>query len=211
MKAAIIANGSIDDYEYIKECLETYDYIICSDGGARHAYKMDVIPSLLVGDFDSLDKSILNYYIELGVETDRFPPEKDATDTHLAIDKALEKGATHIDLFGASGSRLDHTLSNIFHLFYIRGKGCIGSLIDAHNRIFLAKDRNELKGSTGQIVSLVAISEQVDGITLVNFKYPLNEVTLIRGDSIGISNEMLTETGIVYKRCGELLIILSKD
>lgn len=211
MNAAVIANGSMADYAHMGELLKKYDCIVCSDGGAGHAYRMNVVPNLMVGDFDSLDKNIMKYYMDSGVKVLKFSSEKDSTDTQLAIDEAARLGADTIDLFGATGTRLDHTMSNIYHLFYIRELGCRGNIIDEHNRIFLAEKENRLYGKKGQIVSLLSLTEDVKGITLEGFKYPLKDAVLRRGNSLCISNEMIRNEAFIYKDSGELLIILSKD
>ena len=53
MKTAIICNGQVTDYEYSMDIIKDADYIICADGGTRHAYKMGICPDLIIGDFDS--------------------------------------------------------------------------------------------------------------------------------------------------------------
>lgn len=61
MKICIVLNGEIKDYDYINNIIRTssYDYIICSDGGANHAYNMDILPDYIIGDLDSTDENII--------------------------------------------------------------------------------------------------------------------------------------------------------
>lgn len=212
LNIAVISNGTILDYNRIKGIIKKeYDYIICADGGSRHAYEMAIIPDLIVGDLDSISEEIIDYYKSQNVDIKTFPSEKDQTDTQLAIDMAIEKYPMRIGLFGCTGNRLDHTLSNINHLFYIKEKNTKGILIDDHNEIILADTINTIEGKEGDTVSLVSISDKTEDITLQGFKYPLFKAVVLRGDSIGISNELKCEKGIIQKGKGELLVIKSRD
>lgn len=212
LKIAVVSNGEIKHYPYIKTRIESYDYIICADGGAHHVYNMGLTPDLIVGDFDSVPNEVLAHFKKLKVEVRDFPPEKDLTDTHLAIDMALEKKPTYIGLFGATGNRMDHTLSNINHLLYIKQNHVEGILIDDYNEIFLANnEKTTIKGNQGDIVSFISISQKTEGITLEGFKYPLNDRTLHQGDSLCVSNVMAGSTAILYKTTGDLLVIKSRD
>lgn len=212
MNAAVISNGTIVDYERIKNILiKEYDFIICADGGAKHAYHMGIIPNLIVGDFDSLPNKILDYYSTQSVQIDTFPKKKDYTDSHLAIEIAVEKKAEKIGLFGCRGTRADHTLANVYLLFYIRKNKAAGVLIDDYNEIFLARSINTISGKPGDIISLLSLSPITTGVTLKGFSYPLDNANLYRDNPIGISNELVGEEGYVYKNEGDLLIIRSKD
>lgn len=51
MRAVIIGNGDIKDYQYIKSKINDNDFIICADGGYNHAEKMGIVPDVLIGDF----------------------------------------------------------------------------------------------------------------------------------------------------------------
>lgn len=210
LKAAIVSNGSITDYTRIKKIIsDEYDFIIGVDGGNDHIRKMDITPNMIVGDLDSISEDTFNYFTSLGVEVQRFPKAKDATDTHLAIDIALKRGAKLIGLFGCTGNRLDHALSNIYHLLYIRDNGSVGKLTDDFNIAFLADKETEIKGNKGDTVSLIPLSGKADGITLEGFMYPLNNATLKCGDSWGVSNVLTKDRGVIFKEKGELLIIIN--
>ncbi len=210
MNAAIISNGAIEDYNKIKTIIKKgYDFIVCADGGARHAFEMNVIPDLIVGDFDSIPFETADYYNKKGIETDIFSKKKDYTDTHLAVESAIKRNARKIGLFGCRGTRADHTLANIQLLFYLRRNHCKGALIDEYNEIFLSEDKNVIQGEVGQIISLISVSPVTEGVTLKGFLYPLENATIRREDSIGISNELICKEGSLYKKEGDLLIIKS--
>ncbi len=88
MKICILLNGEIKDYDYINNIVTTgsYDYIICSDGGANHAYNMNIVPNYIIGDLDSVNENIIKYYNSKGVKFKKFPTKKDETDTELCIE-----------------------------------------------------------------------------------------------------------------------------
>ncbi len=84
MKAIIIASGSSVKKEIFNEKYTLNDYLICADGGLNYLNSIGIIPNLIVGDFDSVDITLLEKY--KGVNTKKFPPEKNFTDTEIAIE-----------------------------------------------------------------------------------------------------------------------------
>ena len=62
MRTFIISNGEVTDYNYILKLIKDDDYIICADGGTRHAYKMKIKVDLIIGDLDSSQDFYINYY-----------------------------------------------------------------------------------------------------------------------------------------------------
>ena len=206
-RAAIIGNGK----EFVPEDIDEYGLIIGCDGGCQALHQKNVMPNLLVGDFDSIQPDILNYYQQAGLEMVAFPKEKNYTDMQLAIDEAFQRGYSLIDLYGASGSRLDHTLMNMMLLFYIQDQGGYGRMIDENNLIFAAERETILeKFFDRQYVSLIPV-EDCRGISLTGFKYPLKEFNSLTKESRCISNELVEKKGIVRIRSGRMLIIVAKE
>lgn len=201
-KAVIISAGSIGDYGYIKSFINEGDYVICADGGLCHAEKMGITPNLTVGDFDSFTGGLAG-------EVKRFNPEKDYTDTHLAVKEALEKGFGEIVLLGATGTRLDHTLANIGLLEYILKNGAKGFLIDECN-IVTVIDENTVIERANTHLSLIPIGE-VKGVTLENLKYSLTDYNLKFSETVAISNEFTDKDAVIKIKEGSLIVIKSKD
>lgn len=85
--------------------------IIAADGGMVHAQILHLTPELWVGDFDSASPQLRAEFAQ--VEQLEFPPAKDKTDGELAIDAALERGATELLLIGALGGQTDHALAHL--------------------------------------------------------------------------------------------------
>ena len=201
-KAVVISAGSITDYGYIKSFINEGDFVICADGGLNHAKKMGVVPNLTVGDFDSFQG-------ELTGEVKKFNPEKDYTDTHLAVQEALEKGFGEIVLVGCTGTRLDHTLSNIGLLEYILKNDAKGFLVDEHN-IVTVIDENTVIEKDNTHLSLIPIGE-VKGVTLENLKYSLKDYDLKFSETLAISNEFTDKDAVIKIKEGSLIVIKSKD
>ena len=142
-----------------------------------------------------------------------FPPEKDYTDTHLAMEIAIELGVTNVTILGATGTRFDHTIANINLLAIFLDKNIKAQIVDAHNRIYVINEDTHLvkKEMFGPFLSLIAYSDRVEGITLTGFKYPLDNAALEKACSLGISNELLEQEGIIRLHTGKLIVIEARD
>ncbi|HEY5585919.1 MAG TPA: thiamine diphosphokinase [Ruminiclostridium sp.] len=211
MKAVLVCNGSISDYDAIKKYFDQADYIISVDGGARHLREMNIAPHILIGDFDSASSDDLKYFIDQGIETYKFPAEKDMTDSELAIEKALEMGADELIFIGAIGSRVDHSLANILLLKKLLDIGVKACIINENNQIYMFNSTFSLARKDGYKLSLIPISEKVTGVSTKGLKYKLNDATMTLGTSWGVSNEFQEDTATVTINEGILLVCVSKD
>src|SRR5829696_8096948 len=108
----IFANGEIPNLENARLLLHSNDYIICADGGTRHALALGLKPNLVIGDMDSIDKEQWQKLKNAGVPIELFPRDKDETDLELAIDRAIELKPKTLLIIGALGGRLDQTFGN---------------------------------------------------------------------------------------------------
>ena len=143
MKLCIITGGNIES-SFVRDRLaeEHPDCILAADHGLVFCRREQIVPDYIVGDFDSTDPEIVRYYREDGsIPIDTYQPEKDFTDTDIAIQKAIALGADEVILFGATGSRLDHTLSNIWNLSAFCREGIKACIEDPHNRITMLPGR----------------------------------------------------------------------
>ena len=118
-----------------------------------------------MGDLDSIGEKELKYYRENNVDIRKYPTEKDETDTQLAIRTAMGLPVNEIVLLGAIGSRMDHTLANLYLLQSIVEKNYKACIINERNTIYLIDKRIELEGEKGTLISLLPFSDQVTGIT----------------------------------------------
>lgn len=211
MTGIIVCSGSITDYTVIGKYFEKADLIICADGGANHLRKLCKLPDILVGDFDSISEGDMDFLLAAKVETVRFPSEKDATDTQLALQLAMDKGCDEVILLGAAGTRLDHTLANIFLLRMLLEAGVAGILADEHNEIRMINKSIKLTKEKDARISLVPVGGKATGVTTEGLYYPLEDATLEFGTTWGVSNEFAEETASVTIKEGLLLVIKARD
>lgn len=210
----LIITGGITDKNFIKKHLATnkYDIIIAVDKGLEVLDNLKVEPNYIIGDFDSINKEILNQYENMKDKIIKLNPEKDLTDTHSSINLAIELKSTNIVVLGAIGTRIDHTIANIHILKIAIEKNINIKIIDEKNEITLINENTVLKKDENyQYVSLIPLTTKVEKVTLKGLKYPLNEQTLYIGDSLGVSNEQINQEAEISLQEGILILIKSKD
>ena len=200
MRVLILTGGTVEE-NFAKDYISKWnpDQVITADKGLLYAKRLNIKPDIILGDFDSCSKDIMQEF-----STDKkiiVPCEKDDTDTGLAIQKAIETGADEILVMG-----------NFGQLFYAHSKGVKAELVDANNRIRVLNHEDTIskKDQFGKYVSLIPIYE-ARGVTLTGFKYPLKDHTLVFEQSLAISNELEAEEGIISFSEGKLLLIESRD
>ena len=112
MKTLIVTGGNIN-INFLKEYLKEnkFNKIIAVDKGLETFDKINIMPDIIIGDFDSVKTEILKQY--KNTEIISLNPEKDFTDTHMALKLAIEIGSEKITIIGAIGTRIDHTLANV--------------------------------------------------------------------------------------------------
>jgi len=211
----IVSGGQIED-ALILGLLEKHHYetVVACDSGIEFFRRNGRCPDVVFGDFDSANAQTVAYFkAQPQVRMERFPAEKDWTDTELAVRRALALRPDRIDLVGATGSRLDHVLGNLQLLLLGLEAGVPIFLIDAHNRIRLidraltiARDEQY-----GDFVSLLPCAGSVTGVTLRGMKYPLKRATLTPDITLGISNEIVADTAQITFETGKLFVIESRD
>lgn len=214
-RVLIISGGKIEDdfaSAYIRE--QKFDLVIAADSGIAFLHRHRIKPDILVGDFDSADeKTVAFYRQDQEIEFREFQPEKDDTDTEIAVLLAIEKGAEEVHLLGATGSRIDHMMANVYLLGLLLEKRIPAFLVDRGNRVRLINEKTVLRKDTqyGDYVSLLPFMGEVTGLTLRGFKYPLLDYTLGGCHSIGISNEILEDEAVISMESGRLIVMESKD
>lgn len=216
MNTVLICGGEIND-EFSLVCLKQIkpDCIIGVDKGLEFCYRNHVIPDWILGDFDSISKEVIDWYREQQeIPIRQYKPEKDDTDTRLGMELALKLGSDKIFLLGAIGGRLDHYMGNLQSLLITARKEKEGWILDEQNAITVRRAGKiciHKEEQFGKYVSFFSMGDEVTGLSLTGFQYPLDGYTLKNSDGIAVSNQLLDDCGIIEFETGYLMMVLSKD
>jgi len=212
MKIAILANGDWD-LDWGSRVLQEVDYLICADGGANYASLSGRLPDLLIGDLDSVTPEILKQCENAGCSIKQFSCEKDETDLELALIYAEVQARLvnerDIWLYGATGKRIDHFMGNIALMLAYAQKGYRIRLVDPEHEIWILQSRECIKGTIGQELSLIALSEKAV-VTTEGLYYPLTQGLLLQDSPRGISNVFVGEEAVIQVHSGWVLVVLPK-
>ncbi|MEB7675680.1 thiamine diphosphokinase [Staphylococcus saprophyticus] len=190
-----------------------HEHWIGIDRGTLILLESGITPQFAVGDFDSISDSERNF-IQQQIEINPYNSEKDDTDLALGIDQAVKRGYRNIDVYGATGGRLDHFMGALQILEkpeYTKMNINI-KLIDDTNEIqFIQKGQiNVTYSEQFPYISFIPVIYPTV-ISLKGFKYNLQNETLKLGSTLTISNELSQSCGNIEIIEGSVLMIRSKD
>ncbi len=190
MSAAIFLDGTYEDDAYYAAVAAAVNVVAAADGGARFLRRIGVVPSLLVGDFDSLPAEDLSALAGAGAEVLRHPVRKDATDGELALDEVLRRGAGEVILAGALGA-LDHTWGHLVLLRRAAERGVPARLASPSLvvRVLVARETVTLDAHPGARVSLLPLAGDAV-VTLERFEYGLTHETIPCDATLGLGNSV---------------------
>lgn len=181
-------------------------FIIAADAGYGRLKSAGMLPDLAVGDFDSLG-------FEPGdCEIIYHKPEKDDTDTMLAIKEGLARGYERFVLYGALGGRIDHSYANMQALCYIAEHGARGLMVGDGFAITAVKNGEiSLVGGEKETISVFCPNGKAEGVCLEGLKYPLQNAVLESFFPLGVSNEFTGGEAKISVQNGMLLIMWSAE
>ncbi len=206
MRAFVFGGGEIFP-DYIEEKVEEGDLVVCADSGYKNALAMGVRVDVLVGDFDSM-RDIPDGNFELV----RVPVEKDQTDTQLAVDIALERGADEIIIVCSTSGRADHALSAMAILEKLWERRVPATLVNGQNRIRFIRDSGAIiVRSAYKYFSVVTLDKVAKKVSVEGGKYPLVKKDIERGFQFAVSNEIVKNAALITVKKGSVYIIESRD
>ena len=222
MDALILADGDGPRRDELDAAWPGWDaaigLVVAADGGARLADRLGATIDLWVGDGDSLGEDGIAALAAAGVPIERTRPDKDESDTELAVDAALRLGAEGIVIVGAlGGRRIDHALANIGLLAIPELAARKAVILASLSRVSLVHApgpdggavARALPGRLGDIVSLLPFGSGVEGVTTRGLAYPLTDEPLPPGRARGLSNLRTAPDARVIVGRGLLLIVES--
>ena len=181
--------------------------VIAADGGIDRAHELGLTVDVAIGDFDSVTAAGLAAAEAAGARVARHPAAKDATDLELALDAAIELEPARIVVVGSGGGRLDHLLGSVALLGHER---YAGATVDADLDgvlVQVVRRTRTLRGTPGELVSLLPLHGPAVGVTTDGLVYPLSGETLDSGTSRGISNLFDGDTATVGVELGVVTVV----
>ena len=218
MKKCIVFTGGVpiccDNFvaSDFKDC-----FVIVADSGCSQALRLrtvgiEISADVLLGDMDSFGKEEAKGLFP-NAEFMEFPPEKDYTDTQLAIEIAERLGYSDIAVIGGTGNRADHYLANLALIRGYADKGIRVTINDGKNIISYCNTKDALIEKNGKFryFSLIPDLTSLCGVTIKGAKYPLSDAMVDRDFPITVSNEITDEKCTISVREGNFFVILSSD
>lgn len=210
MKIIVFLNG---EYNYNNNFFEQFimkdDIIYCADGGAIYAHKYGLLPKYIIGDLDSIDLKILDFYKEKNVLIEKYPCEKDYTDFELVLQKIEKEHSEYegkIYVLGGLGKRMDMTLSNL--ALMEEHKNLV--FVNGDEKIYYTDKSVEILDKKNYEFSIVLIDEVVESLTLKGFKYEVENKNFERKNSTLVSNIITSNKAIIKFNKGKMLFFIKK-
>jgi len=206
----IVANGFL--WNGIVKEITSSDFVIGVDRAAYWLIEHGVTPQVAIGDFDSTSRREFEKLKKIIPTVKKYSPEKDFTDTELALKYAIKQEPSSITIYGGSGTRLDHTIGTV-QLLERCQKLCIPAVFrDMKNEaMVVGRGRTILKKREGsRYLSVIPITNSIQ-ITLAHFKYEIAKITIYRGQTVGISNEFTGRQATITIHRGLAYVIQSRD
>ena len=206
MRCVILANGEYGELAGYSDLFREGDIIICADGGANYASRLGLMPACIIGDLDSIEPEIKEFYEACNVDLIKFPPQKDFTDIQASINLAYELDPDEIVLLGTLGKRVDHTLANLFLSIEPANKGIQVSHFTPGCWVYIVKDNLEFTGNPGDLVSVLALTDQATGVSEAGFQYIPTTPLLEKDKPYAVSNVLSGTVGKVKVSQGILAV-----
>ncbi len=180
-----LVGGAEVTEECLTRALALAPNLVAADGGADWAVNHNLIPSAVIGDFDSLSDDARKKIPDANLHE---ISEQDSTD----FDKCLRNiQAPLIICVGFSGDRLDHQLAAYNTLVRHPAQRCI--LLGRDELVFLSPPSLRLDLAAGCAMSLFPMGA-VEGVS-DGLRWPINGLNFAPDGRVGTSNHV---TGPVH-------------
>lgn len=209
-RVIIVSGGKHPSFELFSGLSDPSCKVIGADSGAEFFREHDIIPDLLLGDFDSISEETLEYF-EGRTKILRYDAVKDFTDTEAAYNEAVKDSPDEIYFLGCTGSRLDHFIGNLSLLDRALKRGIRAYLMDDHNKIFLLDKPSMIRKDFGDYISFQGFRGPVKDFGVKGVKYPLWGYELLLGDPRNVSNEFADKIISVTFKEGILMVMMTRD
>ncbi|OGG00272.1 thiamine diphosphokinase [Candidatus Gottesmanbacteria bacterium RIFCSPHIGHO2_02_FULL_39_14] len=205
----IVAAGNLSP-ELLPE-IKKADYVIAADSASLWLINHGIKPNLAIGDFDSLSANDFNFIKKRIHHIKIFPPVKNYTDMHLAVKEVLKIKPDKVIIIGGTGSRLDHFLANVILLDLFLKEKIPAKILDLNNEIRLCNGRIDLsKTAQFPFLSIIPFSSAVY-VSTTGCRFEIKNKKIRRGETVGLSNEVIRDKCRITVNKGKIILIRSKD
>jgi thiamine pyrophosphokinase len=205
----IFANGIIVDHQSVRSQLKANDLLIAADGGTEHCKVIGVRPDIVIGDMDSISPQLMEEFQRYKTKFIHYEKDKDQTDLELALSYAYQNSVDEVVFYGIFGGRLDLSLANILLLARDDWKSISIVVVNGPDTAFFLRDNDSISiiGNPQDIISLIPLSEEVEGVTTKGLRWQLMETVLFQGNTRSVSNELTSSSAHIRIKKGKLLIV----
>jgi thiamine pyrophosphokinase len=184
--------------------------VVAADGGVDHALAVGVMPSVVVGDFDSISPAGMAAVVAAGAEIHRHDAAKDHTDLELALQLAMGMEPAEVVVIGGGGGRLDHVLANAAVLAspVLAAVDVVAHLGNAVVHVVRAGRPCVVNATPGTILTLLALGATATGVTTTGLRFALNGDDLHPWSARGVSNECVAVSATVEIATGVVLAVV---
>ena len=187
------------------------DFIIAVDGAAIWLFNQHVIPNAAIGDFDSVSLEELKLIQKKVNKVRLYPEAKDYADLHLAVNYAIDLNPQQVVIFGATGSRLDHTLAAVEMLVLFARRGIEAKIKDFSNELMLVESSASVQKSNDYKYLSVIPFTQSAVVSISGCRYNVDNKVIKRGETVGVSNQIAEKTAKIEVKEGIIVLVRSRD
>ena len=203
---AVIFSGGPTPSAEISSLIDKNSFVIAADSGLDSALTLGFLPNVLIGDLDSVSARGLSWAKDNDIEIITFPRGKDKSDLELALDYAF-LNCESLLLIDSGLGRVDQLVG----LFALLGSENISTIpcraIVSNSFITVVKGRIEIQKRGNGLVSIFAHGGEATGVSTSGFRWELDDATLKPNSTLGLSNELVKEIGLISTSSGTLLVI----
>ncbi|KOO49325.1 thiamine diphosphokinase [Viridibacillus arvi] len=217
MKTIVICAGGPEQEIVSNDFLLSFSdaFFIGTDHGTMYLLNRGIVPDMAVGDFDSITNEEWQEISERVPHIERYSPEKNETDTELAIIKALSLEPTTIYLTGVTGGRLDHYEANLHTVYRLQlaYPQLHIKIVNRSNELqfLLPGEHTMVQDDHYKYMSFFAFKGPVENMTLRGVLYETTNEVIEVGTSRFTSNEISDGIASISFTAGICLMIRSKD
>ena len=214
---ALVISGSpaATDIALIKRLAKQSDFILAVDSGADALIAAELLPDLLLGDFDSIDQETLQFCRAQEVELETHDTNKDATDIELALTRLLSEGYNSIVATKVLGGRIDHELASLACFVRLAQQGVKVAIIETNQTCLFLSSSSELRrlciDTTTEpmpaIISLIPWASDVN-VSIKGVRWELDHETLTLHGTRGLSNVPKADHVDIEIHEGTIIVVL---